>query len=219
MRRPAYILLAVVMAMEIGASGSMAGGTPSLPQPTKTILLASGPTWQTWHAGKLIGQAQNVCLNSTSPPNCPAGATIYGYEHTAWQADLSAIPGATWIWAPGITGKTRHASGASYRFRRSLTVRGRVVSGTAYVAADDLARIKINGTWVGRWGSVSNFSKAARANARLKGIDITSFLTRGVNRLSVWTKNGPNRFGGCSPCSYAENPAGVVFGFSIKTRA
>jgi hypothetical protein len=92
------------------------------------------------------------------------------------------------------------------------------VRGTAFVAADDLARFKINGTWVGRWGSVSNFSKAARANATLKSFDITPFLRRGVNRLSVWAKNGPNRFAGCSPCSYAENPAGVAFGFVIKTR-
>jgi len=159
-----------------------------------------------------------VCLNRTSPPNCPAGATIYGYEHAAWQADLSPIPGATWIWAPGITGRTKHASGASFRFRRRITIRGSIVRGTAFVAADDLARFKINGTWVGRWGSVSNFSKAARANATLKSFDITPFLRRGVNRLSVWAKNGPNRFAGCSPCSYAENPAGVAFGFVIKTR-
>jgi hypothetical protein len=206
------------LALQIGAPAAIVSAAPGLRQATKTILLTSGPTWRTWHAGGLVGQAQNVCLNPTSPPNCPSGATIYGYEHTAWQADLSRIPGATWIWAPGVTGRTKHASGASYRFRQSVTLRGRVLSGTAYVAADDLARFKINGTWVGRWGSVSNFSKAARANAKLKSFDITPFLRQGVNRLSVWAKNGPNWFGGCSPCSYSENPAGVVFGFSIKTR-
>jgi hypothetical protein len=218
MPRAGPIVFVALAALGVVTSGGAAQAAAGPHSSDSTIVLTSGPTWQSWSQGHLIGKAQNVCLNQTSPPNCPAGATIYGYGVTSWQADLARIPGATWIWAPGVTGGTKHASGASYRFRQRVTIRGHIASGIAFVAADDLARFKINGTWVGRWGSVSNFSKAARAHARLKHVDITPFLTRGVNRLSVWVKNGPNWFGGCSPCSYAENPAGVVFGFRIRIR-
>ena len=218
MRRAGFVLLLAMTMLVPGWSGGSAHAASRPAQSDKTILLTSGPAWQSWQGGSFTGQAQNVCLNATSPPNCPAGATIYGYVGVAWQANLSAIPGATWVWAPGITGKTKHASGASYRFRQRVTIHGAIVLGTAFVAADDLARFKINGTWVGRWGSVSKLTKAGRASARLKSFDITTLLTQGVNRLSVWVKNGPNWFAGCSPCSYAQNPAGVVFGFSITTR-
>jgi hypothetical protein len=217
-RRPRSIFLVVISTLGVVVSGGPAHATPHSPASRTTILLTCGPEWAAWQHGRFVGQAQNVCLNPTSPPNCPAGATIYGYAQTSWQANLSPIPGATWIWAPGITGQTRHASGASYRFRQRVSIHGHIVRGVAFVAADDLARVKVNGMWVGRWGSVSDFSKAARANATLKRFDITPYLTRGVNRLSVWVKNGPDWFGGCSKCTYAQNPAGVAFGFSITTR-
>jgi len=216
-RRAARLLLAVglIVGVTASAQAAIAGARPDAA--TRTVVVVSGPAWRTWHAGRFVGTAQNVCLNDSWPADCPSGATVYGYCCPGWIADLSSVPGATWIWAPGIDGSTSPASKASFRFKRKLTLHGAVVSGTAYVAADDLARVKVNGTWVGRTGSVTDIAKAGAAAASLKAFIITRYLVEGTNRISVWAKNGPNWFAGCAPCSYAENPAGVVFAFAITT--
>jgi hypothetical protein len=207
--------MGLTVGVTVSAHAAIAAPRPNVG--TRTVVVASGPAWRTWHAGRFLGDAQNVCLNDSSPARCPSDATVYGYCCPGWGADLSSIPDATWIWAPGIDGSTTPASKASYRFKRKITLHGAVVSGTALVAADDLARVKVNGTWVGRTGSVTDIDKAAAAAGSLKAFDITRYLVEGTNRISIWAKNGPNGFAGCSPCSYAENPAGVVFEFAITT--
>jgi len=205
-------VLGLVVMCAVGCSAAAA--TPHEAD-SKTILITSGPTWRTSHGGRFIGMAQNVCLTPSVPANCPAGAVNYGYGGGGWTADLSAIPGATWIWAPRINGRSPNASLSSYRFSRRITIHSHVLNATLYIASDDLVRIKVNGKKVGRWGTVTNREKAGRAGARLKSFDVTALLTQGVNRMSVWAENGPDSFAGCSPCTYQQNPAGVVFGWSI----
>src|SRR5947209_7736931 len=47
---------------------------------------------------KPLGPAQLVSLNGVST------AEVYSYEfgQPGWSADLSTIPGANWVWAPGV---------------------------------------------------------------------------------------------------------------------
>jgi hypothetical protein len=154
-----------------------------------------------------------VCLNESSPPNCPSDATIYGHPAVGWQADLSPIPGATWIWAPSIDGSTEGADRAAFVFEKTILVPGTPTGGVIYVAVDDLARIFINGSLVGSWGSVTDPAVSILAQNNLTSFDITSFLQEGRNVIDVGGRNGPRSFAGCSdPCTYAQNPAGVVFG-------
>ena len=83
---------------------------------TGTITIVSDATWVVSDpAGNFLGSAQNVCLNASVPSNCPAGATLYGFS-AGWAANLSSIPGATWIWAPGITAETSPAFPTEFLF-------------------------------------------------------------------------------------------------------
>ena len=79
--------------------------------PTTTTFV-SDPSW--------LPASQNVCLNATSPNPCPAGATLYGYPFSGWGANLSSIPGATWIWSAGVTGATTPAFPASFSFSKTF---------------------------------------------------------------------------------------------------
>jgi uncharacterized delta-60 repeat protein len=176
-----------------------------------TITLVSGTEWRT-----KSGFAQHVCLNAFSPPSCPSGGTVYGHPAAGWQADLGAIPGAAWIWAPSIDGSTPGADGAAFAFRKTLNLPARPTAGMIHVAADDLARIVINGSAVGEWGSVTDQQAAGNAQNNLASFDIAPFLRKGKNVVVVIGHNGPASFAGCAaPCTYAENPAGVVFGGTI----
>jgi hypothetical protein len=80
-----------------------------------------------------------------------------------------------------------------------------------HLAADDFAELLVNGWHVGATGSVSDPSEASQAQSALKEFDITPYLRHGANRITVRAANGPWP---CEPdvCSYAEAPAGVVFG-------
>ena len=86
-------------------------------------------------------------------------------------------------------------------------------TGTIAIAADDKARVLVNGTDVDGIGSVSDVTLAGMANARLTTIDISGALHAGTNTITISAQNGPSSFAGCpTSCTYSMNPAGVVFG-------
>jgi hypothetical protein len=194
-----------------------------------TVTFASGPEWATvalqpgaaGHEGvRWLGPAHAVCLNASAPAGCPADATLYGYAGSGWPADLSAIPGAEWIWAPGVTGQTAPAQFAHFLFAHTFALHGTPVSGAVFVAADDFARLWVNGRAAGTIGSVTDGGAAAQAQGSLQQFDISALLRRGLNLVVVEAENGTDAFGGFCPsgCTYAENPAGTVFGGSITTQ-
>src|SRR4051794_6952812 len=88
-----------------------------------TITFVSDTTWDVRDASNHpVGQAQRVGLNPTIPPTSPPGTTDYVFGGTGWPADLSSIPEATWIWAPGITGQSPRANLATYSFTKSFAL-------------------------------------------------------------------------------------------------
>lgn len=149
-----------------------------------------------------VGQAQQVCLNPTNPATCPATATDLGYPGAGWAADLSAIPGATWIWAPNVTGASGSAENATFVFEKMFWLCGAPVDGWIQVAADDSATVELNGhpitTSVGH-----NLIQHAVVNA--------SSMANGPNILRVTVSNGQNPWT-CGSGQYSCNPAGFVLG-------
>jgi hypothetical protein len=177
-----------------------------------TLSFASSPAWLSMG----LGNAQNVCLNESYPANCPDGATLYGYGGSGWLADLSSIPGATWIWVPYITGEVSPAENSEFIVAKSLSIPGTPTGGTLSVAVDDMAIVFVNGSLVGTWGSITDVDKAAYAANNLKTFDISPYLVGGQNTVKIKIFNGPVVFAGCvGHCTYAVNPAGVVFGGSV----
>jgi hypothetical protein len=162
-----------------------------------------------------VGFAERVCAGPTAPVDCPKDAIVYApFWVDVWGTDLSAIPGATWIWAPGITGESSPSRLVSYFFSKAFILPGRPVSGRILVDADDFAAVFVNDRFVGQWGSVDT---PGTDPPRLVTFDLKPFLKPGKNVVTVEGENGP--FGGCDdPCSYADNPAGVVFGGSLTFR-
>jgi hypothetical protein len=107
---------------------------------------------------------------------------------------------------------------ASYYFSTRIVVPGIVTGGTIAVASDDYARVMVNGRVVGTTGSVTDFHVAALAQRSLRTFSLKRFLKPGANVITVHAQNGPRAFAAtCSAtCTYAENPAGVVFGGTIS---
>jgi hypothetical protein len=200
----------------------MDAGVDALPTCSGTvcsIAFASDATWRTYdadpasvpgaHAGNL---AQAVCLNASYPPNCPSGAFMYGVQVTAWTTDLTSIPGAKWIWAPDIV-VTDVADLRKLNVSRTFLL-GASPSGQIKVAADDAARVIVNGIDVGGVGSVTT---ASTIGFPLMTIDVSVALHPGTNTITVAAQNGPANFGGCATsCTYTMNPAGVVFGGTLN---
>ena len=185
-----------------------------------TITFGSGSSWNTYSDAALttsLGPAQAVCLNAAAPAPCPAGAVVYGYPGGGWPANLAAIPGAQWIWAPGVTGSTEPAEFAQYYFSSSFPVGGPVTAAAFYLAADDFAQLLVNGTSVGTVGSITDIGLAGAAQSALTLFDISPYLVLGSNVITVNAQNGPPAYSGCgAPCGYAEQPAATVFGGSIE---
>jgi hypothetical protein len=191
---------------------------------TCVITFASSSEWIAYDddpasnaAANQLGAAQPVCLNAGAPPNCPAGAVLYGFANATWAANLATIPAALWIWGPGTT-----MSGAADLKRFAFVhqfVLGATPNGTLNVAADDFAEVRVNGTVASSIGSVTDVGAASAANNSVKTIDISSLLRPGGNTITVIGQNGPPSFaGGCggAACTYAQNPAGVVFGGTLS---
>jgi hypothetical protein len=182
-----------------------------------TITFVSDTSWTTTNLANVnIGNSQRVCLNAASPSPCPAGATQYGYAGSGWATNLSSIPGAAWIWAPGITGATSPAENAVYTFTRTFDLTGAPLGGSISVAADDMAQIYVNGIWIAQIGSQTNAVAAGLAQASLSTFNLLPFLVGGNNVIAVVGGNGNGTFAGnCTNCTYAQHPAGVVFGGTL----
>jgi hypothetical protein len=196
--------------LTVGAVAVLAIAPATLAAGPQVVTFASGTDWTVTDEDgsigpslSLPGAAQNVCLNASAPTPCPAGATEYGWPGGGWVSDLSSIPGATWIWAPGITKDTTPADDDRYRFAKTVNVPGTPISGSVSVAVDDGAWVWVNGTEVGSTGNPSG----------LAVFDIGPELKKGNNTIVVIAANGPI----CGRvCTYQENPGGVVFGGSIS---
>ncbi|HJR33551.1 MAG TPA: hypothetical protein VJ817_01275 [Gemmatimonadales bacterium] len=171
-----------------------------------TITFVSDVTWS----------AQTVCVNALSPPNCPAGATLYGIggAGAGWSADLSSIPGAAWIWGLGVTGATSPAYPAEYTFSKVFDLPGVPAASSISIAADDFAEVLVNGMSAGTVGSRTDASLAGAAQNALRSFDIRPYLVRGSNVIAVRAANGVF---GCGAGPYSCNPAGIVFGGILRT--
>ena len=184
------------------------------------IEFVSDTTWDTaiadQNAGATIpfGKAQSVCLTQQAPVSCPEGATLYGYAGAGWFANLTSIPSAQWIWAPGVISTTSPADSQEYYFFKVIHVPEPPTQGSLSIAADDFAEVRVNGAVAGTVGSTTDYNIALQAQGALATFDITKYLVSGDNLISIRVTNGPREFAnGCTnSCSYAQNPAGLVFG-------
>ena len=202
----------------LGCQSSYAEETKSLenqPAMDQPILFRSDSSWDTVDSnGKVLGKAQYVCLNETTPLPCPPRARIYRHPSPGgWSANLTGIPGARWIWGPEKIMSSIPAANSRFSFRKTISLPRKPVFGFIQVAADDSASIAINGSPVGDSGSTSDIQEAVRSQSILKTYDIRPFLRAGKNEIVVRAQNGPASFaGGSGADSWQHNPAGVVFG-------
>src|SRR4051812_26911644 len=100
-------------AVTLGVLGGLLGLGMASKAEASIITLASDPSWDAYDANPasgtahLLGAAEYVADNASAPTNQPPGTVVYGYPAAGGMtANLSSIPGAHWIWAPGITGAT-----------------------------------------------------------------------------------------------------------------
>ncbi len=194
--------------------------TPFLILPTicnaGSIDFVSDQSWAVRDtANTPLGTAQAVCLNATVPSSCPSGATQYGYSFSGWGADLTPIPGAQWIWAPGITGNSSPSELDAYTFSKEVVLDTKAQEATIFIAVDDFSSVSVNGSLVGAIGSTTDLTLATFAQNNLTSFDIAPFLNVGNNLIAIIAQNGIGAFAGCSSCTYSQQPAGVVFGVSI----
>ncbi len=169
--------------------------------------------------GPAMGQAVDVCVTATNPPNCPPGALIYGNPPTPWAAS-AALPQAHWIWS-NVDINALGADLQAMVFAQSFAV-GAGATGTIQIAADDLAAVFVNGVLVGSTGSVTDYGAASLGQAKPAVFDLTPALPRGATTatilIQVVGQNGPSTFGTACPqgCTYSENPAGVIFAGELR---
>ena len=191
-----------------------------------TSFVSDG-TWAVYNAdpatgpATFLGDAEKVCLNASSPTPCPAGAIVYGFPYNGWFANLSSVPGATWIWAPGVNGATTPADLQQFFFSKTFSVPAGSYTGSSIsISADDFAEVRVNGNIAGTIGSTINIQQAGSAQSGLTKFDVSTLLVAGKNTIAVRGQNGPSSFSpiGCGPCSYAQNSAGVVFGGALESR-
>jgi hypothetical protein len=213
------LLVAVAACATLAIPAAVAGTESAGAAATTTLSFGSGTDWIAagFSNGKpVLGHAQLVCMNSSSPPACPAGATNLDSPFGGWSADRSSIPGAEWTWAPGTSGATEGAQLASFVFAKVLVLPGRPTAGSLSLAADDYAEAWVNGHRVGSVGSVTDPALAGAHNY-LTTFEITGRLRKGLNLIAIKATNGAAFFSPiCSEtCTYAQNPAGVLFGVSV----
>jgi predicted ribosomally synthesized peptide with SipW-like signal peptide len=206
------------MAQQASNNNSVPTNQPSgLPT---ALSFVSNSTWPTYSGrpsmgGKLLGNAEDVCLSATVPYACPAGGVIFGYPtpNGVWTAPLTNIPGALWIWAPGVTGSTPTTTDQTVYFSKDLYIPAPVVTGTVtiYAAADNYAAVYINGNLVGQVGVYGQTSSGTYNSINTITVPGSDFTT-GLNRITVEGSNTPNKYSSV----YQGNPAGVVFGGTLQ---
>ena len=180
---------------------------------TEAITFVSDRTWDVSDASdRPVGKAQRVGRASTNPP---PGTTLFDAGGEGWAADLSSVPEACWIWAPGVTGGTAPANLATFQFTKRLSLDAVPESATIWVAADDYAEIFINERLVGAIGSTDDSVRAHEAQSSLHGFDMKPCLIHGANTIRILVRNGPESFSGVPEADYARNPAGLVVGGEV----
>jgi hypothetical protein len=206
------VVVAIVLGLAVLAAPVPTGAQTNL-------IVVSDTTWTVRAISKtlptVVGRAEAVCLNAVAPRNCPPDAVLYGGA-ADWFADLSSIPGAMWIWGPGINGSTSPADLQTFWFSKEIYLPAEPLTGSISIAADDYAEITVNGQLVAAYGSVTHLGAAVRSAKSLHRYGVKYLLHKGNNQIVIRAQNGPSSFVvGCNPCNYAENPAGVVFGLNI----
>jgi hypothetical protein len=187
----------------------------------RNIGIPSNTRWNSYSnatgSSVSLGKAELVCLNASSPADCPVEAIDYGYPGAGWTAQIDACDGnARWIWAPGITGASAPAELAEYTFKKDLLVPAHATTAFVHIVADDFAEVIVNGTVVGSVGSTTVASLSSASQAAATDIDIAAALVPGTNTIAIRAVNGPSAFAGCSNCTYQQNPAGVAFCVDIQ---
>jgi hypothetical protein len=188
----------------------------------RSVTAWSDNNWDVYRSPKLerktyLGKAQRVCSNATSPAECPAGATDYGYNGTDWAARIEACEGkARWIWAPGVTGASSPAEMAEYYFVNHVFLPNRPSSAQVVLAVDDQAEVIVNGKALGSVGSTSDTNVAWANQSKPTTIDIATAIVAGMNTITVRAANGSGTFTHCTNCTYQQNPAGVVFCVDVR---
>ncbi|HEY2513941.1 MAG TPA: hypothetical protein VGI39_23905 [Polyangiaceae bacterium] len=201
------------------------------PARARSLSFASGEDWPSFAGGAgadlgdargaSLGPATNVCVSPQFPSNCPAatpGALVYTNGGEGWRAAI-ALPQAHWIWR-GDVALTAPGDLQVAVFERTFTV-GAHPTGSIQVAADDVAAVFVNDTRVGAIGSVTDIGMAVQAQNVGARFDLTPALRPGPNKITIVAQNGPSSYaGGCygHPCTYAQNPAGVVFAGALSWR-
>ena len=148
-RSTASFWCAVLLGAYLGIAPDVHGGT---------LTFQSNNEWSVSNSSNVpVGNAEYVALNASMPVVQPAGAIQYGVFGSGWSADLSTIPGAYWIWAPGITGNTPNASLAEYSFNQKFDLPGTPISGSISVAVDDMAQVYVNGMLAGTTGEYHGY--------------------------------------------------------------
>ena len=126
MRAVLLFLSAVLLAVPSFASAHGKVRTEDFASDHNWRVYTEIPRSATRQGPAFIGKAQRVCLNAGAPIPCPSGATLYGFPGPGWTANLSAIPDAKWIWAPGVTGASP-GDLAWYVFAHNVSIPRRAV--------------------------------------------------------------------------------------------
>ena len=188
----------------------------------QSLVIASNNTWLAVpHTGitttyTSAQPAQEVCLSSTVPYNCPTGALDYnmpGANPSYWSAPLGQIPTARWIWSPLPNGaSTPVTTNSSVYLQDTFTVGAPVLSGsvTLYTAADNYASVYVNGQHVGTVGSTVGAGTETSFDTLTPITIPASDFHQGTNTIIVHAVNDPN-----GHSTYQGDPAGIVLGGTL----
>jgi hypothetical protein len=205
--------------LDAPSSSDVASEAEDAPAPVDartTLTFTSGTDWSWVTDGGTLSSPALVCLDPGSPPVCPAGAVMYMPSGGADTWPVS-YPGASWIWR-GDVALSSPADLQPAVFEKTFVL-GAHPTGTISITADDFAQVVVNGAVVGSTGSTTDESASAAQFHSMTQMTLDAYLVAGKNTIRIEARNGPAAFtnGLCSPCTYAGNPAGVLFGGTITS--